>query len=320
MDLDEQKIAQELHVMAREARPVDAHVYAARALARSARRRLSWSLAGLAVAAASVVGVVAVLPASGGQDIAASVHELPDNTREQVKLIRDCMPLGGPVHEMDGRKRILEHGKVDDFRVLAEYRDDVGSTAFVGSTAGFVLCTPQKYPDFADRAVFTYWGYAPPGDLEAGLTGALTVDAYEVQTDSHAMRDGDQSGGGYRVVAGRVASDVRRVEIDWADGRRTAAQVHDGFFLGRVPAAFVPASGDGGGSRAEPPTTVASPDVTVTAYGEAGRILGERRDVKFLTAGRTGSESGSAPAGGGVSGDDVPPAEDDRAAPSPRLS
>ncbi|WP_066941263.1 hypothetical protein [Microtetraspora fusca] len=313
MDLDEQKIAQELHLMAREARPVDAHVYASRALVRSGRRRLSWSLAGLAVAAASVVGVV--LPASGGKDIAASVHELPDNTPEQVKLIRDCMPLGGPVHEMDSRKRIPEHGKVGDFRVLAEYRDDVGSTALVGSTAGFVLCTPQKNPNFADRPVFTYWGYAPPGDLEAGLTGALTVDAYEVQTDSHAMRDDDQSGGSYRVVAGRVTSDVRRVEIDWAGGRRAAAQVNNGFFVGRVPAASVPGPDDGLGGM-----VVDSPDVTVTAYGEAGEVLGQRKDVKFLTAGRTGSETGTAPVGAGGPGDDAPPAEDGRAAPSPRLS
>ncbi|WP_433218575.1 hypothetical protein [Microtetraspora malaysiensis] len=311
MDLDEQKIAQELHLMAREARPVDAHVYASRALARSTRRRLSWSLAGLAVAAASVVGVVAVLPASGSQDIAASVHELPDNTPEQLKVVRDCMPMGGPVHGMDRRMRIPEHGKVDDFRVLAEHRDKIGSTALVGSTAGFVLCTPQKNPDYADNPVFTYWGYAPPGDLEAGLTGALTVDAYEVQHDSHAMRDDSfQSAGTYRVVAGRVASEVRTVEIDWADGRRTTVQVHDGFFIARVPA--LPASGDG--------SIVDSPDITVTAYGEAGRILGQRKGIKFLTAGRTGSESGSTPVGDGGPGDDAPPGEDGRAAPSPRLS
>ncbi|WP_067174304.1 hypothetical protein [Microtetraspora niveoalba] len=315
MDLDEQKIAQELHLMAREALPVDAHVYAARALARSTRRRLSWSLASLAVAAASVAGVVAVLPASGVQDIAASVHELPDNTPEQLKVVRDCMPMGGPVHDMDGRRRIPEHGEVGDFRVLVEYRDDVGTTALVGSTAGFVLCTPQKNPDFADRPVFTYWGYAPPGDLEAGLTGALTVDAYEVQTDSHAMRDDDRFGGGYRVVAGRVASGVREVEIDWADGRRTAARVRDGFFIGRVSAAFVPAPGDGRGAPAEPSTVVDSPDVTVTAYGEAGEVLGQRKDVKFYTAGRTGSESGPGPGG-----DDASSAEDGRATPSPGAS
>ncbi|MFF3666960.1 hypothetical protein [Microtetraspora malaysiensis] len=67
-------------------------------------------------------------------------------------------------------------------------------------------------------------------------------------------------------------------------------------------------------ARFEPSTVVDSPDVTVTAYGDAGRILGQRKNVKYLTAGRTGSESAPGPGG------DPSPAEGGRTAPSPRLS
>ncbi|WP_433350031.1 hypothetical protein ACQP25_38880 [Microtetraspora malaysiensis] len=284
MHLDEQKIAEELHLMAREARPVDVHVYASRALARSTRRRLSWSLAGLAVATASVVGAVAVLPASGVQDTAASVQELPDNTPEQVKLVRDCMPAGRPVHAVGDRTDIPGPGKAEDFRVLVEFRDDVGSTALVGSTAGFLFCTPEKDPNFADRSVrklplFEYWGYAPPGGLKAGLTGALTVDDYVLEWDyARPELEGDP----YLAVAGRVSPEVRRVEIDWADERRSDAQVSNGFFIGRAiqkKARFRP-----GGKLMN---YLGGPPVTVTAYGEAGEVLGQKKNVEIRLAERT---------------------------------
>lgn len=182
MTVNEQKITEELRLMAGGSRPVDALAYASRAAAgASRRRRLSWSLAGLAVAAASVAGVFVVGSSSGfpeGRNIAAKVAGLPRNTPEQLRAVRECMPTGGPVHNMDGNRRIPEHGRAEDFRVLVEYRDRGGSTALVGSTAGFVLCTPTTQKEFAGRAVFTYWGYNPPGDL-TGFSGDLNVDAYE---------------------------------------------------------------------------------------------------------------------------------------------
>ncbi|MER5424041.1 hypothetical protein [Streptosporangium roseum] len=285
MTVNEQKIADELRRIAGEAQPVDALAYASRAATGSSRRRrLSWSLAGLAVAAASVAGVLVVIPSAGGQDTAAKIIELPQNTPEQLRAVRECMPMGGPVHGMDGKQRIPEHGRAEDFRVLVEYRDAVGSTALVGSTAGFVFCTPQKYEAFAERAVFTYWGYKPPGDLAAGLSGSLTVDAYEVQTDSHGMRDDDQSGGSYRVMAGRVASGVRRVEIDWAGGQRTDAQVANGFFVGRVLGTTAP-SPEGGVDASGKPTVLDNPPVTVTAYDAMGQVVEQEKDITFAWRG-----------------------------------
>ncbi|GAA3510825.1 hypothetical protein FHR32_003784 [Streptosporangium album] len=286
MTVNGQKIAEELRLIAGEAQPVNALAYASRAATGSSRRRrLSWSLAGLAVAAASVVGVLVVIPFSGGQNIAAQVFELPQNTPEQLRAVRECMPMGGPVHDMNGKQRIPGHGKAEDFRVLVEYRDAVGSTALVGSTAGFVFCTPQKYEAFAERAVFTYWGYKSPGDLAAGLSGSLTVDAYEDQTDSHGMRDDDQSGGSYRVVAGRVAPGVRRVEIDWADGRLTDAQVANGFFVGRVLGESVSDPQGGVDALGEPRKILDTPSVTVTAYDEAGQVVGQEKDVNYAWRG-----------------------------------
>ncbi|WP_326819802.1 hypothetical protein [Streptosporangium sp. NBC_01756] len=286
MTVNEQKIADELRLIAGEAQPVNALAYASRAATgASRRRRLSLSLAGLAVAAASVVGVLVVIPSTGGQNIAAQVAGLPQNTPEQLRAVRECMPMGGPVHDMDGKQRIPEHGKTEDFRVLVEYRDAVGSTALVGSTAGFVFCTPQKYEAFAERAVFTYWGYQPPGDLAAGLSGSLTVDAYEDQTDSHGMRDDDQSGGSYRVVAGRVAPGVRRVEIDWADGRRTDAQVANGFFVGRVLGKSVSDPEGGVDASGEPMTILDTPSVTVTAYDETDQVVRQEKDVTYAWRG-----------------------------------
>ncbi|MGW2214693.1 hypothetical protein ACWCSD_06895 [Nonomuraea sp. NPDC001684] len=48
------------------------------------------------------------------------------------------------MHNMDGSRRLPEQGAVEDFRLLADFRDRWGTTALVGSRAGFVLCTPAS--------------------------------------------------------------------------------------------------------------------------------------------------------------------------------
>ncbi|MEU6728670.1 hypothetical protein ABZ917_33610 [Nonomuraea wenchangensis] len=280
MTLDEQRISAELRRMADEARPVDALAYAARARAGSTRRRrVSLSVAGLA-AAASVIAAVTVVTGGGpGQVTAAEVDRLPDNTPEQTRAVRACMPQGGPVHSMDGRRRIPEHGSVEDFRMLVEYRDEGGSTALVGSRSGFVLCTPTTSQEFAGRAVFTYWGSQAPGNLR-GFPGALQVDAYTSQSRYEEGRDATRVQI-YRVVVGRVTADVRRVEIDWADGRRSDARIADGFFIARVLGKSVPHPDGRKDAFGEPTTVLDSPPVTVTAYGPQNQVLEQVTDEAY---------------------------------------
>ncbi|MGN9841060.1 hypothetical protein ACTMTI_23335 [Nonomuraea sp. H19] len=290
MTIDEERISKELRLMADEARPVDALAYARQARTGSLRRRrLSWSLAGLAglAAAASVIAAVIVVPSGGpGPDAAAEVAGLPDNTPEQLQAVRECMPNGGPVHSMDGNRRLPEHGAVKDFRLLVEYRDKGGSTALVGSHSGFVLCTPTTQKDFAERAVFTYWGFKAPGDL-AGFPGDFQVDAYTSHMHSYAVGPNRiQKDDVYRIVVGRVAAGVRRVEIDWADGRRTDARMANGFFIARVPGRSVPHPEGGEDAAGEPITILDSPPVTVTAYGQQGQVVGQEKDVAFGPLGR----------------------------------
>ncbi|MEV5559634.1 hypothetical protein AB0L44_38795 [Nonomuraea wenchangensis] len=293
MTLDEQRISAELRRMADEARPVDALAYAARARTGSTRRRrLSLSVAGLAAAASVIAAVtVAVTVATGatggGPDgvTAAEVDRLPDNTPEQARAVRACMPQGGPVHNMDGRRRIPEHGAVEDFRLLVEYRDEGGSTALVGSRAGFVLCTPSTPEELAESAVFTYWGFQAPGNMR-GFPGALQVDAYTSQSRYEEGRDKATRNQTYRVVVGRVTADVRRVEIDWADGRRTDARIADGFFIARVLGKSVPRPGGGKDAFGKPLTVLDSPPVTVTAYGPQNQVLEQVTDEAYGPLGR----------------------------------
>ncbi|MER6825446.1 hypothetical protein ABT352_05605 [Streptosporangium sp. NPDC000563] len=291
MNLDERNIAEELRLLADQARPVHPRVQIDRAVTRSVRRRrVSWSVAGLA--AACLVGTVIANPtllAAGGRDVAAGVAELPDNTPQQARTVRDCMPKGGPVHEMDSNRRLPEQGDVDDFHLLAQYGDGEGSTALLGSTAGFVLCTPAKEGKEGDPAVFTYWGGKAPGDLTAGLTGDLTVDAYVVRTDGLPVREEQAKTGYFRVVAGRVAPEVRRVTIDWAPGQQADARVANGFFVGRIPAKHSPDPGGRVDAFGDPLRVADTPPVTVTAYDEAGAVAGRVRDVTYLW---TGSEHG----------------------------
>lgn len=290
MNLDERNIAEELLLLADRAQPVHPGSYIDRAVTSSARRRrASWSVAGLAVAC--LAGVVVVypmtrdLPATGERDTAAEVIELPDNTPQQAQMVRDCMAEGGPVHNMDPSRRMPGQGGVDDFHVLAQYTDGEGSTALLGSTAGFAFCTPVKKGELGEPAVFTHWGNKAPGDLAAGLTGDLTVDAYVMQTDGRAIRDEQAKKGYFRVVAGRVTPEVRRVTIEWAPGRPAEAQVANGFFIGRIPATH---RSDPRGRRdalGKLWRIADTPPVTVTAYDEAGAVAGQVRNVTFLWTG-----------------------------------
>ncbi|MFB4271441.1 hypothetical protein [Nonomuraea sp. GTA35] len=287
MTIDEQQISAELRLMAEEARPVDALAYAGQARIGSLRRRrMSWSVAGLAAVASVIAAMTVVTSGGSGQVTAAEVERLPDNTPEQLQVVRECMPRGGPVHNMDGNRRLPEHGTVKDFRLLVEYRDNGGSTALVGSLSGFVLCTPTTQKDFAERAVFTYWGFKAPGNM-TGFSGALHVDAYTSHMHSYAVGpERVQKDDTYRVVVGRIKADVRRVEIDWADGRRTDARVANGFFIARVPGRPIPDPAGGEDALGEPLTILDSPPVTVTAYGSQAQMLGQEKDVAFGPLGR----------------------------------
>lgn len=291
MSVNEQRIAEELRLIADGAQPVDPAAYATLAGAgASRRRRLSWSLAGLATATALVAGVLVVAPSRGGGDIAAQVAELPRNTPEQLRLVRDCMPRGGPVHNMDPGLRIPEHGGREDFRVLVEYRDKEGSTALVGSTAGFVLCTPTEQKDMTEPAVFTYWGYQPPGSLTR-LAGKLTVDAYETHDPPPVGPERRQRNDSYLVIAGRVAPGVQRVEIVWKGGRRVDARVANGFFVGRMLTGLVPAPEGLGEGPLKPEQMVDTPSATVTAYDQTGRVVGQEKNVHYSWRGPTSRPS-----------------------------
>ncbi|MCK2218332.1 hypothetical protein MF672_031745 [Actinomadura sp. ATCC 31491] len=272
--VNERTIAEELRRMAGEAVPVNAAAYAARAAARSARRRLSWSLAALATLVAGLGFVLPLDEASTTAKVAAPpAPGLPANTAGQLRLVRDCMPAGGPSVNVNPDWRDPAHGTVRDFRVLAEYRDKNGVSALVGSVKGFVLCTPSS--ESPEPPVFTYWGNQAPGRL-TGFPGQLSVDVYAVHywyRKSAAPHDNY-----VRVVAGRVAPGVRRVTIGWSSGRRTDAVVNGGFFIARTLAAIVTSKSPNSG---EPTRHVDSPPVTVTAYDAAGRVAGRHEGVRF---------------------------------------
>ncbi|GAA3142374.1 hypothetical protein [Nonomuraea roseoviolacea] len=287
MTIDEQQISAELRLMAGEARPVDGLAHATRARnAAVRRRRASWSVAGLAAAASVITSVLVMTSGGSGQVAAARVEHLPANTPEQLRSVRECMPKGSPVHNMDGNRRMTQYGTVKDFRELVEYRDKGGSTALVGSLSGFVLCTPTTQKENQPRAVFTYWGFKAPGSL-TGFPGPLQVDAYTSHDHSYTVGpDQAEKDDIYRIVVGRVTTDVRRVEIDWADGRRTDARLANGFFIARVPGKLIPDPDDGKDAVGEPPTLLDSPPVTVTAYGPGDQVLKRDKGVAFGPLGR----------------------------------
>jgi hypothetical protein len=288
MTIDEQQIAAELRQMADEARPVDALSHARRAqLGSLRRRRVSWTVAGL-VAASVIAAMTVVTPGDSSSITAAEVKLLPDNTPEQLQAVRECMPKGGPVHSMDGNRRLPEHGTAKDFRVLVETRNQRGSTALVGSESGFVLCTPTTHKEFAERAVFTYWGFEAPGNL-TGFSGALQVDAYTSHMHSYPEGAEQMRNDSYRIVVGRVSENVRRVKIDWADGRRTDARVANGFFIARVLGKSIPDPDGRKDAMGEPRTILDSPPVTVTAYGTQAEILEQEKNVAFVPGGRESS-------------------------------
>lgn len=293
MAVDERTIGEAMARMAARAEQVDGDRLAARALQVTVRRRRTgWGVAAVAVAATVAVGAVVVnLPGDRNETVAAisptatltitpvpqpsevpRIQGLPDNTPQQFKAVRDCMPQGGPVHNMDGERRIPLHGVAEDFRWLVESRDKLGVTQLVGSLKGFVLCTPGVLDvSYPERPVFSYWGDEPPGKL--AFDGPLSVDAYTLQMQSEVNpgKDGDPN---FLVVAGRVTDAVRRVEIEWVNGQRKTATLGNGYFIGRLRA------------LSKPGATFTPPEARrVTAYDADGRVLGEVKSLKWKPLG-----------------------------------
>ncbi|WP_157249114.1 hypothetical protein [Nonomuraea typhae] len=289
MAVDERTIAEGLRRMAARAETPDAADLAASVLRSTVRRRRTgWAVTAATVAAAVAVGAVAVTnlpdpadrtsaavePTFTGLTVAPSpalpaappIEGLPANTPEQYKQVRDCMPEGGPVHNMDPELRISRHGVAEDFRLLAEFRDDLGATRLMGSRKGFVLCTPGVLDvSYPERPVFTYWAQEMPGSL--AFPGALMVDVADTQMQSEVNpgTDGDPV---FMVVAGRVRQDVARVALAWANGQKTDATVTGGFFIGRARM-----------------RTDRLPKVSVTAYGRDGQVLDAQKGLEGLVLG-----------------------------------
>ncbi|HUR06263.1 MAG TPA: hypothetical protein VM347_27195 [Nonomuraea sp.] len=264
MPVDERAVAEALTRLADQARPVEPELLMARVLRRRTRlRRPRWGLAMAAAACVVAIGLVALRahdqlaiapttsptaspaasPVSTPTASARSTSPPPDayvpdipglprNTIAQFAKVEDCMPKGGPVLTMDGDRRLPRYGGVKDYRWLVEAKDKLGVTRLVGSRKGFVLCTPGiRLVSYPTDPIFSYWGEDPPG--KPALRGALSVDAYDIETQSEIDpgRDGDPS---FLVVAGRVAPRVTRVEAKWADGRKMTANVRNGFYIGRT--------------------------------------------------------------------------------------
>jgi hypothetical protein len=285
MTIDERQIADELRLMASEAAPVDPLAYGDTAITAASRggRRRTWAVTGLAgLAAAATVAAVLLAPPSDTRrpDAAARLATLPDNTPEQSRLVRECLPDGGPVHGKDSGQNFPVHGPAAEFRLLAAYRDQAGMTFLAGSDAGFVVCTPIAGMGAEQRPVFTYWGFETPGDV-TGFSGDLQVDAYTAGR-RQVQRDEDL----YLVVAGRVSDAVRRVEVDWADGRRADAVISHGFFIVRIQGRRVPSPDGRPAPDGRRLMTLGSPPVTVTAYGAGGRVLRQEKDVTYRPPGQ----------------------------------
>ncbi|MBB5083153.1 hypothetical protein [Nonomuraea endophytica] len=291
MAVDERTIGDGLRRLAGRAEPVDGEMMAALVL-RSAgrRRRTGWAVGVAGTAAALAFGAVAVtnLPDPGDRTVAEvdptftgltlaptpppatapPIEGLPANTPEQFRQVRDCMPQGGPVHGMDGERRVPQHGVAEDFRLLAESRDKLGVTQLMGSRKGLVLCTPGVLDvSYPERPIFTYWGHEEPGSL--AFDGPLAVDVHGTQTQSEVNpgTDGDPV---FMVVAGRAAERVRRVEIAWASGQRMEASLSGGFFIARTRVTKRSAT---------------LPKVDVTAYDADGKVLDARKGLENLFPG-----------------------------------
>ncbi|MFD1536783.1 hypothetical protein [Nonomuraea guangzhouensis] len=300
MPVDERSVAEALTRLADRARPVDPELLLTRVLRR--RTRLRWPRWGLAMAAAACVvaiGWVALrvhdatapaasptstppastVPSASARSTtlppAAHVPDipgLPRNTVAQFATVEDCMPKGGPVHSMDGDRRLTQYGGVKDYRWLVEAKDKLGVTRLVGSRKGFVLCTPGiRLVSYPTDPIFSYWGGDPPG--KPALRGAISIDAYDgqMQSEINPGRDGDPY---FLVVAGRVAPQATRVEVEWADGRKMAANVRNGFYIGRIR--VYP---DKKGTYR--PAVLSK----VTAYDSGGRALGEAKGIPWGSTG-----------------------------------
>ncbi|WP_433515006.1 hypothetical protein ACQP2T_04975 [Nonomuraea sp. CA-143628] len=305
MTVDERAVTEALSRLAGQARPVDPELLLSRALRR--RARLKWPRWGLALAAAACVVAIGVVGLRAREQLAVSpvssptasteptasmvptatrsatdppatayvrdIPGLPRNTIAQFATVEDCMPKGSPVHSMDGERLLPQYGTVKDYRWLVEAKDKLGVTRLVGSRKGFVLCTPGvRLVSYPTDPIFSYWGKNPPGKL--ALRGALSIDAYDgqMQSEINPGRDGDPY---FLVVAGRVAPQATRVEVEWADGRQMTANVRNGFYIGRTRV-YPDKKG------AYRPAVLSK----VTAYGSDGRALGE---VKGIAWGSTGT-------------------------------
>ncbi|MCA2228048.1 hypothetical protein [Nonomuraea aurantiaca] len=304
MTVDERAVTEALSRLADRARPVDPELLLSRALRR--RARMKWPRWGLALAAAACVVAIGVVALRAHEQLSVSpasppttstgptasteptaratatappatayvrdIPGLPRNTIAQFAKVEDCMPKGSPVHSMDGERLLPQYGTVKDYRWLVEAKDKLGVTRLVGSRKGFVLCTPAiRLVSYPTDPVFSYWGGDPPG--KPALRGALSVDVYSIETQSEINpgRDGDPS---FLVVAGRVAPQATRVEVEWADGRKMTASVRDGFYIGRSRV-----YADKKGSIR--PVLLSK----VTAYDSGGQALGELKNVKWRSEG-----------------------------------
>ncbi|MEU4232147.1 hypothetical protein AB0F17_48310 [Nonomuraea sp. NPDC026600] len=302
MPVDERAVAEALTRLADRARPVDPELLMARVLRR--RTRLRWPRWGLAMVAAACVVAITVVALRTHDQLAVSpaspptastapavptasasstasppatgyvpdIPGLPRNTIPQFATVEDCMPKGGPVHNMDGDRRLPKYGGVKDYRWLGEAKDKLGVTRLVGSRKGFVLCTPGiRLVSYPTDPIFSYWGQDPPGKL--ALRGALSVDAYsgEMQSEIDPGRDGDPY---FLVVAGRAAPRATRVEVEWVDGRKMTVNVRNGFYVGRTR--MYPNQKNG-----YRPVLLSK----VTAYDSGGQALGEVKRIAWRPMG-----------------------------------
>ena len=225
-----------------------------------------------------------IVPSSEGPgaDAAARVQTLPPNTPEQLRLIRECMPQGGPVHNMDGGGGASPRmGRPRTSGVLTEYRDQAGTTAMVGSDAGYVLCTPTRLKEMEEHPLFTYWGLkAPEMWFRGGSPGRCAHQSYVFVPGGKGSEDG-------RVPGRRRAGRRCRTAGGGRLGGRAAteARMANGFFIVRIIGKQT-ADPEGRKDALDRPLSVlVSPPVTVTAYGEDGRVSQTEKDVAFTPLG-----------------------------------
>ncbi|MFC5830479.1 hypothetical protein [Nonomuraea insulae] len=75
------------------------------------------------------------------------------------------------------------------------------------------------------------------------------------------------------------------MEVDWADGRRAEARMANGFFIVRIIGKQTADPEGREDALGRPLCVLVSPPVTVTAYGEDGRVLQTEKDVAYTPLG-----------------------------------